>query len=287
LHAFRAFIGEHSDLEQEWHDRSNHIAVLSAKDEDHLHKLIARAKKKGIRYSLFREPDFDNEVTALAIEPGDKGRRFCSSLPLAFKDKRKEASPYEQVVQDMKQTEQTKGQSIYQHGISVWKHYEDLLGILEDKEANYKWRMPSWFVDYKDDIKKSLLPSDIIQQYTTMHDCGKPYCRTVDEGGMVHFPDHAQASYKTWNRINGDITIGQLILRDMEIHIIKAKDIPEFCRDKNIAITLLLAGLAEVHSNAAIFGGVESQSFKIKWRQIDRRGRAICRFLFGDKSEAK
>lgn len=256
--------------------------MLSAKDEAELHKLTARAEKKGVRYSLFREPDLNNQITALAIEPGDKGRRFCSSLPLAFKESRKEPTPYEKVVRDMKQTEQTKDQSIYQHGISVWKYYEDLLGILDGKESTHEWRMPSWFEDYKDDIKSSLLSSEIIQQYTTMHDCGKPYCKIVDEEGKAHFPNHAQVSYETWNRINGDETIGQLILRDMEIHTIKAKEIPEFCRDKQMAITLLLAGLAEVHSNSAMFGGIESQSFKIKWRQIDRRGRAICRFLFGE-----
>lgn len=30
--------------------------------------------------------------------------------------------------------------------------------------------------------------------------------------------------------------------------------------------------------------GLNSTSFKIKWKQIDRRGRPICRLLFGEKS---
>ena len=45
--------------------------------------------------------------------------------------------------------------------------------------------------------------------------------------------------------------------------------------------SLLLSGLAEVHSNASLFGGVDSTSFKIKWKQIDRRGRQACAFLRG------
>ena len=233
-----------------------------------------------MRYSSFREPDINNQITALAIEPGDKGRRFCSSLPLALKEYRTPETPYQTVVRDMKKTEQTSGQSIYEHGISVWKYYEDLLRVLDGKEPSLTWRLPSWIEEHGDKIKESLLSRDIIQQYTTMHDCGKPYCKETDEQGRVHFPNHAQVSYETWNRINGDPIIGELILRDMEIHTMKAKEIPEFCRDKSIAITLLLAGLSEVHSNSSLFGGTDSESFKIKWRQIDRRGRAICKHLF-------
>jgi len=180
----------------------------------------------------------------------------------------------------MKHIEQTKGQTIYEHGLSVWKHYEDLLHYLDGQELRLDWKLPSWFEGYREDIKNSLLSSDIIQQYATMHDCGKPYCKEMDEEGRVHFPDHAKISYQTWNKINGDPIIGELILRDMEIHTIKASEAEEFCRNKIVAITLLLAGLSEVHSNAKIFGGRESDSFKIKWKQIDRRGRAICKHLF-------
>ena len=61
----------------------------------------------------------------------------------------------------------------------------------------------------------------------------------------------------------------------MEIHTIKAKDVEYFCRDKTIALTLLIAGLCEVHSNASMFGGIESTSFKIKMKQIEKRGKRI------------
>ena len=70
----------------------------------------------------------------------------------------------------------------------------------------------------------------------------------------------------------------------MEIHTIKDKDVKEFIRDPRTAVTLLLVGLAEVHSNAQMFGGIESDSFKIKYKQIAKRGKAICELLFkGEK----
>ncbi len=86
LHAFREFIADHSELENDWYKNSNYIAILAAKNEEELVKLIQRMEKKKIRFSVFREPDLDNEITAVAIEPGDKGRRVTSCFPLALKN---------------------------------------------------------------------------------------------------------------------------------------------------------------------------------------------------------
>lgn len=73
------------------------------------------------------------------------------------------------------------------------------------------------------------------------------------------------------------------MLMDLDIHCLKADDVKEFI-NRPEAITLLFVGLSEVHSNSNMFGGLNSTSFKIKWKQIDRRDRAICRLLFGEKS---
>jgi len=67
----------------------------------------------------------------------------------------------------------------------------------------------------------------------------------------------------------------------MLIHTIKANDLDEFVQHPE-AITLLISGLAETHSNAKMFGGIDSTSFKIKWNQINKRGKAICQKLFGE-----
>jgi len=42
------------------------------------------AKEKEIKFSIFREPDFDDEITAIALEPGRKSKKLCSKLNLAL-----------------------------------------------------------------------------------------------------------------------------------------------------------------------------------------------------------
>lgn len=66
----------------------------------------------------------------------------------------------------------------------------------------------------------------------------------------------------------------------MEPHLLKAKDLKEFSKKPQIAINLMLTALAEVHANSQLFGGQDSVSFKIKWKQIDQRGRALCKMLY-------
>jgi hypothetical protein len=177
---------------------------------------------------------------------------------------------------------QTEGQSIYQHGVSVKEHYFDLLFMLKENSVLPGWRLPDWFFQYREQILQALLSEDIIEEYTIYHDCGKPYCLSIDEQGRRHFPNHADKSYDIWLGVGGNIQAAKLMKMDMLIHKIKAVEIEEFIKHPE-AITLLLAGLAEVHSNAKMFGGIDSESFKIKWSQINKRGKNICQKLFGVK----
>ena len=97
---------------------------------------------------------------------------------------------------------------------------------------------------------------------------------TIDDEGKRHFPNHAEVSYNTYLQLFGNEQVAQLIRMDMDIHLLKSEQIEEFAKRPE-AITLLLTGLAEVHSNAAMFGGIESTSFKIKYKQIEKRGKQI------------
>lgn len=183
----------------------------------------------------------------------------------------------------MQNTPQTETQSVYQHGISVRDHLFELITFLRTGHLDEGWRLPTWMHEYRQQLLSSLLPDDIIEEYTIFHDCGKPYCLTIDNLGKRHFPDHPEVSYRTWQTVSSNQTIANLIRMDMKIHTIKAAEIDEFIQHPE-AITLLLAGLAEVHSNAKMFGGIESESFKIKWNQINKRGKVICCKLFGSMS---
>lgn len=175
---------------------------------------------------------------------------------------------------------QTDTQSVYQHGISVKKHTFQLIDILKLNNFNFtSYKLPDWFLQYRNQLLQNLLSEDIIREYTIYHDCGKPYCLFIDENGKRHFPDHVNKSYQVWLSVGGSPIVAKLISMDMCIHTMKSCDIDDFIKH-NEAITLLIVGLAEIHSNAVMFGGINSNSFKIKWKQINKKGKQICQKLF-------
>jgi hypothetical protein len=185
----------------------------------------------------------------------------------------------------MSSVEQTKGMNILEHGISVARYYNDLIKIIKSPESHklkYEWKIPDWAFD--PEILASLLPAKTTSKYHIYHDCGKPFCLNIDDKGKRHFPNHAKESYKIWNSINLDDDISWLILHDMDIHIAKAKDVESIANTKYWA-TMLLTGLSELHSNAAMFGGIESIIFKIKYKNLDKMGKRILNHIKtkGDK----
>jgi len=54
-------------------------------NEQQLHSLIENAERKGIKYTIFKEPDIDNQITAITLEPSELSRKLTSSLPLIGK----------------------------------------------------------------------------------------------------------------------------------------------------------------------------------------------------------
>jgi hypothetical protein len=188
----------------------------------------------------------------------------------------------DQLIIDMMNTEQTKGMSILDHGISVNRYFEDLYSHLKnDTDLKFEWRLPEWIMDNKEFILSELSDLKTIREYQINHDCGKPYCRTVDEDGRVHFPNHAEISKETWLSVHGhsdikSVQVANLIGMDMDIHLLKGTGVEEF-KKRPEAITLLITGLCELHSNASMFGGISSTSFKIKWKNINKRGKAILK----------
>ena len=123
------------------------------------------------------------------------------------------------------------------------------------------------------------LPSDkTLKYYTILHDCGKPYCLDIDSDGKRHFPDHANESYKVFSKIFNDDIVSHLIKHDMDIHLLKSDGVEKFC-ENSYCLTLLLVGLAEIHSNANMFGGINSTSFLIKKKSILKRGKSIINII--------
>lgn len=177
----------------------------------------------------------------------------------------------------MRQCEQTSGMTILQHGEMVQDYYEDLLAhITEAHPLRHSWKLPAWI------YSKHLWALRVAEQtgytYRVYHDCGKPFCREVDQDGRVHFPDHAAISARVWREAGGAELEATLMAMDMDIHLLKAEGLEHFAARPEAA-TLLITGLCEIHANASLFGGIDSSSFKIKYKHIDRRGKQIVALL--------
>lgn len=83
IHAFREFVEFHPSEEQNWYKLSNTIVVLGCRDENELMTLRKGAVDQHIKFSMFREPDMNNQVTAIAFEPGQKTSDYLRHLNLA------------------------------------------------------------------------------------------------------------------------------------------------------------------------------------------------------------
>ena len=87
-HASIQFQHEHPIISKDWLQNSNYIVILAAKDEQDLLRILEKTRNAGLQSSVFTEPDLDNQVTAISIEPSLMPQKICSNLPLALKEKK-------------------------------------------------------------------------------------------------------------------------------------------------------------------------------------------------------
>lgn len=85
-HAAIDFQHEYPREANDWHKTSNYLIFLTVADEKQLRLLILQAAKRGIKIKAFREPDINNELTAIALEPSEESRKLTSSFPLMGKE---------------------------------------------------------------------------------------------------------------------------------------------------------------------------------------------------------
>lgn len=182
------------------------------------------------------------------------------------------------VEQRMKETMQTENQNVLEHGQSVWKFTKKI--ICGDFEG---MKIPDWFKENHRDIVNNLHNINDVRVDNIYHDCGKPFCLEIDEDGKRHYPNHAQVSKETWEKISDNTIVSELISLDMMIHTETAEEIENRNLSKKTAFTLLVTALAELHSNCQMFGGIDSLSFKIKWKKWDKRGKLLMRLFKEDE----
>lgn len=184
----------------------------------------------------------------------------------------------QKLIRNMELFEQTQGQNIHEHGVSVYEYAKKICS------GNFEgMKIPDWFQDNFFTIVNNIVSYETLKRYCIFHDCGKPFCHEIDENGKVHFPNHADVSAKFYGEaFPEDIKGKWLTQHDMSLHTGSAKYIEDLCantEDKSLLLTLIISAFAEVHSNAAMFGGIESTSFKIKWKKINQRAKQIFKAL--------
>ncbi len=280
---------------KKWKEDSNSIIALATKTEEELYGLLKKIDEQGHSYTIFREPDFGNAITAIAVTPAGNNKKLFANLPLAGKitdleyESRKLAGERKKrkASFDMFNTDQAESQNIMEHGESVYRHYTQIKKHMEGKidlSDNPFWIIPEWLNENFYNILENL-PSDyVMERYLTLHDCGKPAVQiTVD--GKKRFPGHAEASADMFRTVfshdmtsESDQLIAHFIEYDMDVHMLKADDVEEFALSE-YAMTQFIVALSEIMANAEMFGGTESVNFKIKYKTLNQRAKKMFRIL--------
>lgn len=84
-HSLIQFQQQNKKAFNNWFKTSNYILFLSCENELELKRLVIRFEKKGLKLAKFYEPDLDNQLTSITLEPCELSKKLTSSLPLAMK----------------------------------------------------------------------------------------------------------------------------------------------------------------------------------------------------------
>ena len=170
----------------------------------------------------------------------------------------------------MKSCEQTPGMNLLQHGKNVFNSYEKLIYQLSNGTNDIEILDQLWAK-----FKHTHPNSNVLFKYMLFHDCGKYLCLTIDEEGKRHFPNHAEISSKQYAAIfPEDGFTKQLIAMDMDFHTNKGDDLLRTCRSP-FAPILYFTAWAEINANAIAFGGIDSESYKIKRSRLIQAGKKL------------
>lgn len=113
-----------------------------------------------------------------------------------------------------------------------------------------------------------------MELYHVYHDAGKPFCRTIDENGKQHFPNHSQYSYDIFRETFAEHEhmeiVSKFIQSDMVFHSYNMEQIIEFIANnsKEFCLSLWLTSFAELYSNKEMFDDSNQTSFKIKYKKL-------------------
>lgn len=152
---------------------------------------------------------------------------------------------------------QTPTQNMLQHGQAVHDAY---IALVTDIPEHLNWLNPT--------------PPEKLRQYHLYHDCGKHHALTIEDGKR-RYPNHAECSYRQYLEIFPDDTFSaELVLHDMDFHTMKGAELIELCKQP-YAKDLYLTAWAELEANSKMFGGHETESYKIKRSRLIQAGKKL------------
>lgn len=167
----------------------------------------------------------------------------------------------------MENCEQAPSLNMLQHGQTVHEKYNELITSLKDGTTKYAQLLPLF-------AKCKLPPPSVLKNYHVYHDCGKHLVFELKDG-KKHFPNHAEASYQQYLHIfPEDQFTANLIRKDMDFHILRGEELDELIKHPLAAI-LYFTAWAEIMANAEMFGGEDSDSFKIKRKRLIQAGKKL------------
>jgi hypothetical protein len=173
----------------------------------------------------------------------------------------------------MNTTYQHKDMNMLQHGENVWLQTQQII-------SNKNLDLPKWFLDNHSEIINQIYHPDILKTYTIYHDIGKSFCLTIDSEGKRHYPNHAQVSKEKFLEIFPNKKIeAELIGLDMLFHTKNYTEIEALQLPNATLFTLLVVSFAEIFANAEMFNGKNSDSFKIKYKKLDKIGKKLIHRL--------
>ena len=173
------------------------------------------------------------------------------------------AKSLDELLIEMKACEQAPNLNMLQHGELVHEKYNMLMQQLKDGTVKH-----AELLSLYEKFKSKLPPPSVLKAYHVMHDCGKSLCLEIGEDGKRRFPNHAEISAKQYELIfpNDQFTTN-LIRKDMDFHTLRGEELDVLCKHP-LAPILYFTAWAEIMANAEMFGGIESDSYKIKAKRL-------------------
>lgn len=175
----------------------------------------------------------------------------------------------------MSTTYQFKNLNILEHGLSVRKHFLNIISDLDNNNHD-RYEFPVLLVQNWNRFKTKLYKPSIMSYYQIYHDCGKPFVLRMDHDGKQHFPGHAEESAKKFEEYFPNLkytsVVSNLIKHDMIFHSGSAEEIDFFLatQPEQCYISLWMTSFAELYANKEMFDSSNQTSFKIKYKKLKR-----------------